>query len=353
MNELMREEILDQPEALRQSLTRLREQSAHVMSTKPSWQRIIFTGSGDSYLAPLALEYAARHYLELEVHVLPAQIAARYWFFKPGDLLVAISISGEAGRTVEAAKAARQVNASVLAITVNETSTLASLSNATLIIPFHSRSRQTPHTTDYLTTLLALATLIEAVSQHHLTLLDTLAELTAYVLKELAAPCLEVAESIKQSDHFYFLGTGPNWGTAQYAAAKMWEVGGVVTFAFELEEFGHGPHMLINAVEPAFVIAPTGQSVDRARLMLEGLQVIEAKSFVITDNSGLFSGFVCLNTPRLSEEWSPFGTTLAVQWLCWAIATAKGYDVVTKDGLHSHPELYEQAHWRLVRDAHT
>ncbi|MFN8457994.1 MAG: hypothetical protein U0401_25640 [Anaerolineae bacterium] len=93
MNELMREEILDQPEALRQSLTRLREQSAQLMLTKPSWQRIIFTGSGDSYLASLALEYAARHYLELEVHVLPAQIAARYWSFKPGDLLVAISIS--------------------------------------------------------------------------------------------------------------------------------------------------------------------------------------------------------------------------------------------------------------------
>lgn len=350
MNELMREEILDQPEALRLSVTRLREQSAQVMSTQPSWKRVIFTGSGDSYLAPLALEYAARHYLEPEVHVLPAQIAARYWSFKPGDLLVAISISGEAGRTVEAAKAARQANASVLAITVNEVSTLASLGNAALIIPFRSRSRQTPHTTDYLTTLLALATLIEAVSQHHLTLLDTLAEVTAQALQNLAAPCLEVAESIKQSDHFYFLGTGPSWGTAQYAAAKMWEVGGVVTFAFELEEFGHGPHMLINAAEPAFVMAPTGQSVDRARLMLEGLGVIGAKRVVITDKAELFPTISCLRVPHLPEVWSPFGTTLAVQWLCWAIATAKGYDVLTKDGVHPHPELYEQAHWQLVRD---
>ncbi|MFN8457993.1 MAG: SIS domain-containing protein [Anaerolineae bacterium] len=187
------------------------------------------------------------------------------------------------------------------------------------------------------------------MSHHHPGLLDTLAELTAHALPELAAPCLEVAESIKQSDHYYFLGTGPSYGTAQYAAAKMWEVGEVVTFAFELEEFGHGPHMLINAAEPAFIIAPTGHSVDRARLLLEGLGVIGAKRVVITDNTELFPTISCLRVP-ICPKWSPFGTTLAVQWLCWAIATAKGYDVLTKDGVHPHPELYEQAHWRLVRD---
>jgi hypothetical protein len=38
-------------------------------------------------------------------------------------------------------------------------------------------------TTDYLTTLLAVATLIEAVGKHHFSIFDNLAELTAYIHK--------------------------------------------------------------------------------------------------------------------------------------------------------------------------
>src|SRR4030067_2603563 len=107
MNEQMYNEILDQVHAIRNSLPNLRSQHMALLpniTTKPS---VIFTGSGDSYFAPLALQYAARKYLSCNVRVLPALEAARYWRFDPQDLLVAISFSGETARTNEAAQKAR------------------------------------------------------------------------------------------------------------------------------------------------------------------------------------------------------------------------------------------------------
>jgi glucosamine 6-phosphate synthetase-like amidotransferase/phosphosugar isomerase protein len=81
------------------------------------------------------------------------------------------------------------------------------------------------------------------------------------------------------------------------------------------------------------------------------LNLIGARSFVITENTELFSDAQVLHTPPLDEEWSPFGTCLSVQWLCWAVATAKGYDVVAKNSLAANPKLYEQAHRQLIRSS--
>jgi glucosamine--fructose-6-phosphate aminotransferase (isomerizing) len=349
MNELMRDEILDQPEAIRMTLPSVRHQLPNLLSDAMGLKRIIFTGSGDSYFAPLALECAARQHLSMDVHVFPSQMAARYWSFSSGDFLVAISISGEAGRTVEAAQAARKSKAFVLAVTANESSTLAKLSSAALVIPFRSRSRKTPHTTDYLTTLLAISAVIEALGGHHFAVLNDLSNVVSHSLQALEKPCFEIGQTLKQAEYFYFLGTGPSFGTAQYAAAKFWEVGGLKAFPFELEEFGHGPHMLVASGDPVFIIAPNGRSTDRALLAIESLKTIGAASFVITDNPELLNDAQILHAPALTEEWSPFGTGLSMQWLCWAVATVKGYDVVTKNSLGKNAEWYERAHRQLVR----
>jgi len=56
-----------------------------------------------------------------------------------------------------------------------------------------------------------------------------------------------------------------------------------------------------------------------------------------------------LPIPSLPEELSPFVTCIPLQWLCWAIASARGYDVVAKNGIHKNPNVYESVHRHLVR----
>ncbi len=349
MNKIMRDEILDQPGAIRQSLPQLRSQIDRLGLKINSGQKIIFTGSGDSFIAPLALLFAARLHCPANVYVLSALDAAHYWSFSANDILVPISISGKAIRTVEAAQLARKKGANVLAITANADSNLAAISDHSIIIPFQSRSRITPHTTDYLTTLLAISGLLEHLAGNRFSILDSLIDTVTQQVRDFEGPLTEIGYSLRENNQFYFLGGGPHFATAFYAAAKFWEVGGLLAGAFDLEEFAHGPHLMVKAGDPVFIVAPNGGSIERARQIVDGLRELTTELYVITDAKSNFPGIHSLIVPTIAEEWSAFTTTIPLQWLCWGVANAKGYDVVKKDGLHDNPESYEAAHRKWVR----
>lgn len=349
MNDLMRAEILDQPEALSKSLASLRGTLASLDLPAGANRRVLFSGSGDSLCAPLALQYAARLHSTEDIHVLSAMEAAAYWPFSKQDLLVAISVTGSAIRTVQAATVARESGAAVLAITANEQSRLAQVATHRLVLPVRSRSRQTPHTTDYLTTLLAIGAVIEKLSQRRLDVLDALPEVVGQVIEASEHPAVEIAEASREKEKFYFLGAGPHFATAQYAAAKFWEAGGIRAYPFELEEFAHGPHFVVDPGDVVVVLAPAGNSLTRAREILNGLKALGVALVVVTDTDADFPGCAVLRTRSLPEEWSPFVLSIPLQWLCWALANVQGYDVVTKAGRLKNPESYEAAHREWVR----
>ena len=349
MNEMLRDEILDQPEAVRQTLPAVRSQLVGLRAEPARFARLIYTGSGDSYFAPLAFEYAARMLLKQAMRALPAREAARYWRFTSDDMLIAISISGEAACTIEAARVARASGAFVLAVTASPDSALARVSSATLTLPFRSRSRQTPHTTDYLSTLVAVAAHIEWAASRRVAELDDLAEIVSRSAGRLEAESRRLAQELVAAGRFTFLAAGPNLANAGYAASKFYEAGGLPAFYFELEEFAHGPHLMVEAGDPVFILAPSGQSLKRAGVILDGLHQIQAIAVGIGDDPRAFADAPVLQTAALPEEWSPLVTCLPLQWLCWAVATARGYDVLAKDGIHRNPAAYESAHRAWVR----
>ncbi|HBY93141.1 MAG TPA: hypothetical protein DEP84_04110 [Chloroflexi bacterium] len=217
------------------------------------------------------------------------------------------------------------------------------------MIPFRSHSRKTPHTTDYLTSLLAIATIIESLGGSPIPALDSLPAMFAGALNGLEQPCQELGAALASQERFYFFGAGPHFATAQYGAAKFWEAGGLRAFPFELEEVAHGPHMVLDPGDPVFLVAPAGSSLDRAVAIASGLRQIGVTCVAISDAPESFSGIRTLTTPSIAEEWSPFLTCLPLQWLCWAVATAKGYDVVRKNGRRENAEMYEAVHRQWVR----
>jgi fructoselysine-6-P-deglycase FrlB-like protein len=326
VNELMRNEIVDQPEALTRCLPSLRTQATGLVGCG---RELVFTGSGDSYFAPLALQFAARQHLAVPVTVLPGLQAARYYPYGRDAVVVTISVSGEGAGAIETARAARAAGALVLAISAEPQSALTRTADRSLVLEFRSRSRRTPHTTDFMTTLLALAVVIEALAGRPVDVLDGLATLVGDLV---VAP--EPEHGLAAHDRFVLLGAGPSLGVAHYAAAKFWEAGGLDARAYDLVEFAHGPHLLVDEGDPVVLVAPAGRSSARARDIAAGLADIGARVVWVTDSRSL------------PEEWSPFATTVAVQQLCWAVATAKGYDVVRKDGRHADPAPYERARER-------
>lgn len=349
MNELMALEIADQPGALRVSLPQLRTQATQL--TLLPGGALHFTGSGDSYIAPLALRFAYQRYLSRPVEAWPAMEAAHYAPLLAGDTLVAISISGEARRTIEAAQSALNLGAQMVAIGGNAQSTLTRLATAALILPVASRSRATPHTIDYSLTLLALAVLLERLHGQPLTLLDALPDLVQQTLDMGEGPIATLAPHLAHAPKFCFLGAGPSYATALYAAAKFWEAAGIAAYTFQLEEFAHGPHLMLDPQDVVVVIAPAGPSLPRAFEICGGLDTLGLATVIVTDQPATFGTRTTLVTAQIDEPWSPFLTCLPLQQLCLQVANARGYDVVTKTGRLPDPQRWETAHKLWVRES--
>jgi fructoselysine-6-P-deglycase FrlB-like protein len=261
-----------------------------------------------------------------------------------------VSVSGEAARTVEAARVAASADARVFALTRAGDSSLARVAHEIVRLPEGSRSRRTPHTTDYLLTLLGVAILVEALTGRTIGFLDELPAIIRQSLDALQGPCSEIGRKLAGRERFFILGAGPSFSTAEYGAAKFWESGGLVAFPFDLEEFAHGAHLLTEPGDVLFVVGPNGRSLDRAIAVAREAQHLSASVVHISDQYVEHLAIRSQEMDAVPEEWSPFVTSLPLQWLCWAIASAKSLDVVAKTGRAIDTQVYDSVQRSWIRD---
>ena len=251
MNETMAREIAAQALILPLCVGPLADRMASIASPQG---RIFAGGCGDSAFAPAALA-GVFDVLRIEVAARTAMHLAAFQNYAPTDTVILTSISGGTRRTLEAADAARRGGARVIALTCKGESPLALAADDTIVLPFAPISRKTPHTLDYGVTLLALTQLALGWSGRGEAALP-LDGLTATLdaARQVAA---SVATQLNPKGKLFILGAGPEMATAEYAAAKFHEAGGLPAFAFETENFVHGANFM---VEPEDAIVTFGGS---------------------------------------------------------------------------------------------
>ena len=346
MNEKFLADIMDQAVAAEKTYADLSAVMPELLPNDP-FERLILVGSGDSYFAGVALQYAARELQQRAVYATMSNEAANYWKFSPNDLVIPISISGESKKTVEAATKAISAKAKVLPITTRPDSALAQVAEKSIQIPFQSVSRRTPHSTDYMTTLIAIASLLEAISNQSVPILGQVSQLVDTVLENLQkfSDLFALAEERKA---FSIIGGGPNYGTAQYGAAKFWEAGGSKASAFEIEEVGHGPYMTFRTNELVVMLMPKGSSFRRGQSLLKGIQTLGFETLVITNTDQNIPGGNTICLPEIDELWSPFLTAIPLQYLCYSFSNFQGIDT-------GNSELFDketlQTAFKYFRDA--
>lgn len=341
MNEIMYEEIMDQPKAIMESLPILRKQLRESKIAIKMTKNIIFSGSGDSYIAGQSLVYAGNKLTKKNFQVLPSQEALSYWNFSKKDLFVPISISGETKRTVLAAQKAKKEGAFVLAITTNTDSSLVKVSDEALIIPFKSRTRLTPHTTDYITTLLSIGVLIEKFHGNVINIFEDLASLVRNTLLDLSPQCSLLGEKIADRGIYYLFGDGPNYGSALYGAAKFWEARGIKALPYELDEVGHGAHLMLQDDDVVFIPTANGKTHDRIVDSVKAFNLLGVNSIVISNKPEDYLNDTVLDYPGVAEEWSPFLSCLPLQLMVWSISNTKKFDVV-EDGRFKSKDIYDK-----------
>ena len=342
MNELMLQEMASQADMLAEAIVDLREQASRIEA--PRVEQVVLAGSGDSGYAAMAVEDLYLERLAVPVWALPSISAARYPRSAKHGVTIPISVSGEVVRTIEAARTARALGSTVLGIVANANSTLGAQCDAALIMP-KPITRSTPHTRDYTATLLALGVLGERIAGTGWAGLDTWVGSIAPMVETALVWAAQIDVPSPET-RVWFLGSGPDRGTAAYGALKFWEAGGELSWWDDLEEFAHGSQLQARPGDDVFLLA-TGRARSRAAEMIEGLLRMEMRVFAITDGgplSGLHRSQQFM-LPQFDEAaMVGFYSCIPIQAVTYAYATARGVDVTVPMGGAAFGQTYEDVH---------
>jgi glucosamine--fructose-6-phosphate aminotransferase (isomerizing) len=337
-NEVMLRDMQSQREALAEGIPTLRAAAAQL--SLQSYRRVIISGSGDSFIAAVAVEGLFQQHLDIPVLGVPALDASRFRRPEPTDLTVVISISGEVSRGIELARAGRAAGATVIAVTASAHSTLAQSSDLVLLLP-KPIDRSIPHSRDYSVTLLALACVLERLCGKRF---DEVDALPALVGDAVPVALGQVKGLVTASGRTWFLGAGPDRGTAMYGSMKYWEAAGLESWWDDLEEFGHGSQLMAKPGDRAVVVA-AGPGCQRGIEMIPGLQKMGLE--VVLVGGAAFAGH---GTPHLrtsddvDQWWHPFVSSVPLQALTYVEANRRGLDVSVPLHGQPHAATYDDVH---------
>ena len=131
-------------------------------------------------------------------------------------------------------------------------------------------------------------------------------------------------------DTLWTIGSGPSQGTARYCAAKYHEQMPLNGVSCDLEEWAHLEYFLTlswGARSVVTVIAPAGNSLDRAREMVQGIGSAGGRAIVVHSGvSGPFPhAYLMVDLGHEIDEWlSPLTFHLPTQLLVLHMAVRAG-----------------------------
>jgi glucosamine--fructose-6-phosphate aminotransferase (isomerizing) len=313
-------------------------------------QRILMGGSGDSWFAALSVAPALRRWTGILTEARTAMEFARYetMLLDAQDLVVSISNSGSSSRARETVLLAKQRGVPTLGITGSLTGALAR--QADLIVhrpvrediglPVHY-GRCLLNFAEYMAVLYALYAfglrlgverghIAAAVAATQLARIELAIEAQGEIAARIEPAIIQLCEQLGDIDTIWALGAGPSRGTAQYSAAKFHEQMPINGIGQDLEEWAHLEYFLTlkwGARAVVLVIAPPGNSFDRAQEMIQGITNAGGRGIVVSSvAAGAFpEAFLHLDLADGLDEWlSPLTYHLPAQLLVLHMAARAG-----------------------------
>lgn len=297
-------------------------------------EHLYLTGCGDSAFAGQAATLAFRRHSRLRVHPVHALDFARYdvRYLPPASAVLAISYSGQVGRTTEAAKQAAAFGVPVIALTGRPSGEhrgqLAAAADRILPVDVPTLGFS-PGTSTYIAMLCTLIELARQTSPADGADVlrdecEQLAGLAAKTLDWCQDTAADLAGRTIPGRFVTFLGAGPNEATARFGAAKLFEASQQIALATNVEEWAHEEYFITRPGDPVVVIAPAGAARDRAWEILSELEFIRADATVVSDvEPPGRAGFLRL-AAGAPEELSPVLAALPLAQLGFHLARQAG-----------------------------
>ena len=345
----MLKEIYEQPRAIKDTFRgRLRAEEGLIkmagveqhLHTFLAAKRIVIVACGTSWHAGLVAEYIFETYLRIPVEVeYASEFRYRDPIIGPGDLLIAISQSGETADTLAAIKMAKSKGAFVFGICNVVGSSIARESHAGAYT--HAGPEIGVASTKAFTTQITVLTLIalklareksnmgDAEFSHLINELEALPSKVEQLLKQ-DAYINEIATVYHKAEHSLYLGRGFNFPVALEGALKLKEISYIHAEGYPAAEMKHGPIALIDEHMPVFVIATRKGHYEKVVSNIQEIKSRKGKIIAIVtkgDQQVAALADHCIEIPEVEESMSPILTTIPLQLLAYHMAILRGCNV--------------------------
>jgi len=345
----MLKEIFEQPRSIADSMRgRLASERGHLvlgglrdyLGKVNNIDRIIILGCGTSWHAGLVAEYILEELCRIPVEVeYASEFRYRNPIIREGDLVIAISQSGETADTLAAIELAKSKGAIIFGVCNVVGSSIARASHAGAYT--HAGPEigvaSTKAFTAQITVLTLMAILIaqrkgtitEATFRHLLVEMEAIPGKVEKAL-ETNAQIQYIADILKDAPNALYLGRGYNFPVALEGALKLKEISYIHAEGYPAAEMKHGPIALIDEEMPVIFIATRDSSYEK---IVSNIQEVKARKgkviAIVTEGDELIPSMAdfTIEVPAAHEALMPIISVIPLQLLSYHIAVMRGCNV--------------------------
>jgi len=303
-------------------------------------KRIIIVACGTSWISGLVGEFLIEDLARIPVEV---EYASEFRYRNPivgeGDLVIAISQSGETADTIAALELAKSKGAIIYGICNVVGSTIARMTDFGSYI--HAGPEIGVASTKAFTGQIAILTLFalqlasmkgsieESKLKKIVSDLTTISDKVKSVLSK-DSEIREIANLWKDSKNALYLGRGYNFPVALEGALKLKEISYIHAEGYPAAEMKHGPIALIDENMPVVFIANNESIREKA---ISNIQEVKARGgrilAIVKVGDEEIRKMVdwVIEIDEISEQLSPLLSVIPLQLLAYHIAVARGCNV--------------------------
>jgi glucosamine--fructose-6-phosphate aminotransferase (isomerizing) len=302
--------------------------------------RLIIISCGTSWHAGLIGEYLIEEYAKIPVEV---EYASEFRYRKPvirkGDIVLAISQSGETADTLAAVEMAKEAGATILGICNVTGSTLSRVTEAGVYthagteIGVASTKAFSAQVTVMIMLALKLAYLKGEIEEaEYKELIEELAAIPEKLKSILDNNdhIRSIAEKYKDSVNALYLGRGYLFPVALEGALKLKEISYIHAEGYPAGEMKHGPIALIDNNLPVIVVAPQDDYYEK---ILSNIREVKARQgnviTIVTEGDVKLKELSddVITIPKSHPVMTPLLTVIPLQLLAYHTALMRGCNV--------------------------
>jgi glucosamine--fructose-6-phosphate aminotransferase (isomerizing) len=303
-------------------------------------RRIIIVACGTSWHAALIGEHLIEDLCRLPVEV---EYASEFRYRNPvigeGDIVIAISQSGETADTLAAVELAKSRGVFIYGIcnVVGSSIARATDSGSYIHVGPEIGVASTKAFTGQVTVLSMLALTIARLKNtieptEYRRLIGELAAIPDKMRAVLSQEeCIrDLSKIFTYAHNFIYLGLGYNYPAALEGALKLKEISYIHAEGYPAAEMKHGPIALIDEQMPVVVLATADSVYEKT---ISNIQEIKARRgrvvAIVTegDQAACEMAEYCVEVPRTDERFAPLVSAVPLQLLAYYIAVLKGRNV--------------------------